>query len=61
MYAKGKDGKWHTWGELSKEDREAWMDAMTEADRRHDDRKRHGKPRTLKQRLIDYETDRRIC
>ena len=61
MQAIGNDGQWHEWEELSQEERDAWMDAMTEADRIWDEWKRNGKPRTLKQHLLDYETDHRIC
>jgi N-acetyl-anhydromuramyl-L-alanine amidase AmpD len=61
MQAIGNDGQWHDWEELSQEERDAWMDAMTEADRRHDYYKTNEKPRTLKQQLLDYETDHRIC
>ena len=61
MQAIGNDGQWHEWEELSQEERDAWMDAMTEADRLWDEWKRNGKPRTLKQPLLDYEQDHRIC
>jgi hypothetical protein len=49
MQAIGNDGQWHPWEELTQEERNAWMGAMTEADRRHDYYKTHEKPRTLKQ------------
>lgn len=61
MQAIGNDGQWHEWEELSQEERDAWMDAMTEADRQHDYYKTNEKPRTLKQQLLDYEQDHRIC
>ena len=61
MQAIGDDVQWHEWKDLSQEERDAWMDAMTEADRIWDEWKRNGKPRTLKQQLLDYETDHRIC
>lgn len=61
MQAIGNEGKWHEWEELSQEERDAWMDAMAEADRQHDYYKTHEKPRTLEQKLLDYETDHRIC
>ena len=61
MQAIGNDGQWHEWEVLSQEERDAWMDAMTEADRIWDEWKRNGKPRTLKQQLLDYDQDHRIC
>lgn len=61
MQAIGNDGQWHPWEELTQEERDAWKAAMTEADRLWDEWKRNGKPRTLKQQLLDYETDHRIC
>lgn len=61
MQAIGNDGQWHDWEELSQEERDAWMAAMTEVDRLWDEWKRNGKLRTLKQQLLDYETDHRIC
>ena len=61
MQAIGNDGQWHEWEELSQEERDAWMDAMTEADRQHDYYKTHKKPLTIKEQLLRYEQDHRIC
>ena len=61
MQAIGNDGQWHEWEELSQEERDAWMEAMTEADRQHDYYKTHEKPLTLKEQLLRYEQDHRIC
>ena len=61
MQAIGNDGQWHEWEELSQEERDAWMDAMTEAARRHDYYKTHEKPLTIKEQLLRYEQDHRIC
>ena len=61
MQAIGNDGQWHEWEELSQEERDAWMEAMTEANRLHDYYKTNEKPHTLKQQLLDYEQDHRIC
>ena len=61
MQAIGNDGQWHEWEELSQEERDAWVDAMAEADRQHDYYKTHEKPLTLKEQLLRYEQDHRIC
>lgn len=57
----GNDGRWHPWEELSQPERDDWMQAMTEADRLHDYYKTHEKPLTLKESLLRYEQDHRIC
>lgn len=57
----GNDGKIRPFEELSDEERQAWMEAMSEADRRYDLYKKHGKPRTIKQKLLDYEQEQRLC
>ena len=61
MQAIGNDGQWHEWEELSQEERDDWMQAMTEADLLHDYYKTHEKPLTLKEQLLRYEQDHRIC
>ena len=61
MQAIGNDGQWHEWEELSQEERDDWMQAMTEAGRLHDYYKNHEKPLTLKEQLLKYEQDHRIC
>ena len=57
----GNDGRWHPWEELSQQERDDWMQAMTEADRIWDEWKKNGKPPTLKESLLHYEQDHRIC
>ena len=47
MQAIGNDGQWHEWEELSQEERDAWVDAMAEADRQHDYYKTHEKATPL--------------
>ena len=47
--------------DMTPDEQREYMEAMTEADRRNDYYKTHEKPRTLKQQLLDYETDHRIC
>jgi hypothetical protein len=47
--------------EMTPDEQREYMEAMTEADRIWDEWKRNGKPRTLKQQLLDYEQDHRIC
>ena len=61
MQAIGNDGLWHPWEELSQQERDEWMQAMTEADRIHDYYKTHDRPPTLKEQLLHYEQDHRIC
>lgn len=60
MDAIGNDGKWHPWHELTKAEQDEWMEAMTEADRRHDYYKTHERPLTLRQSLLEYEAKRRV-
>ena len=61
MQAIGNDGRWHPWEELSQQERDEWMQAMTEADCIHDYYKTHEKPLTLKESLLRYEQDHRRC
>lgn len=61
MDAIGNDGKWHPWNELTKEEQDEWMEAMTEAQRRVDYYKTHERPLTLKQSLLDYQNRRRLA
>ena len=57
----GKDGKWHPWEELSKEERDEWIKAMDDADKIHDYYKTHERPLSCTQQLLRYEQDHRIC
>lgn len=60
MEAIGRDGKWHPWDELTKEEQDEWMEAMTEADRIHDYYKTHPKPMTLRESMLEYEAKQRF-
>lgn len=55
--ALGNDGLWHLWDDLSEKERQGWMEAMTEADRRH---KAQCRPATLRERVLEYENTHRI-
>ena len=57
----GNDGRWHPWEELSQQERDDWMQAMTEADRLHDYYKTHERPLTMTQKLLHHEQDNRVC
>lgn len=46
---------------MTEEERQAWLEAGTIADQIWDEWKQNGRPRTLQQTLLDYETDHRIC
>ncbi len=60
MQAIGNDGLWHDWADLSEEERQSWMDAMTEADRVWEARKRGEFQPTLRDNLLDYENRHRM-
>lgn len=60
MEAIGKDGKWHPWDVLTRAEQDAWMEAMTEADRRHDYFKTHFSPLTQRQNMLEYEKKRTV-
>ena len=60
MDAKGRDGKWHPWDELTQEEQDEWMEAMTEADRIHDYYKTHERPLTLRESMLEYEAKQRF-
>ena len=47
--------------DMTPEEQAEFMEAMTEADRLHDYYKTHEKPLTLKESLLRYEQDHRIC
>ncbi len=60
MEAIGRDGRWHPWGELTQEERDEYMYAMSLADRIHDYQKTHERPQTLSEGLLIYESKRRV-
>ena len=47
--------------DMTPEEQAEFMEAMTEADRIWDEWKKNGKPPTLKESLLHYEQDHRIC
>lgn len=60
MDAIGRDGRWHPWNELTKEEQDDFMHDMTVADSIHDYYKTHERPLTLKQNIMEYEAKRRV-
>lgn len=57
MRAIGNDGRWHEWDELSAEEQQAWMEAMTEADKTVEQRKSIGTvyPATVAEGLLNFQ------
>lgn len=55
MQAIGNDGAWHAWGDLTEAEQSAWMEAMTAADRRHEQERQGDGALTMAQDLARYE------
>ena len=51
---------WQEWNTMSQWERDAWLDALTEADRRHEKRKLYGEQPTVKQALLDRQNKKRF-
>ena len=51
---------WQEWNTMSQRERDAWLDALTEADRRHERRKLYGEQPTVKQALLDRQNKKRF-
>jgi hypothetical protein len=46
--------------DMTAQEREAFMEAMTECDRRRDYYKTHGRPLTAREKMLEYEKKRTV-
>ena len=60
MKAQGRDGRWREWDELTDEERREWMEAMNEADRYVEERKRREPTPTVAENITRYEHNKRF-